>query len=231
MATECLKPFKGKVMRITKLTTCGAFTVAAAQVVTTKGFVSIEQTLNWRDPDEYEVVNANGELCLNERSTPQLKWIDLTINLCEVDVEAWNFMTGAPLVLDDATPTPNNVGFRLREGTYGNFAVEVWTDLGGAGACSGGNQKYGYMLLPWVTDGQAGDVTIENAAASFSVKGRTRSNSPWGVGYANIRNTVPTPTPAKLLTAIASTDHRHMQVTDLAPPTAACGATALAVAP
>jgi hypothetical protein len=229
MATECLKPFKGKVMRITKLTTCGAFTVAPAQVVTTKGFVSIEQTLNWRDPDEYEVVNANGELCVNERSPQQLKWIDLVINLCEVDVEAWNFMTGAPIVLDDAV-SPNNVGFRLREGTYGNFAIEVWTDLAGAGACSGGTPKYGYMLLPWVTDGVAGDLTTANEAASFSVRARTRNNSPWGVGYANIRNTVVSPAPAKLLTAIGSTDHRHIQVTDLAPPTAACGATALAIA-
>ena len=35
MATECLKPFKGKVMRITKLTECGAFTVGANQVVVT----------------------------------------------------------------------------------------------------------------------------------------------------------------------------------------------------
>jgi hypothetical protein len=230
MATECLKPFRGKVMRITKLTECGAFTEGVNQVVTTKGFVSIEQTLNWRDPDEYEVVNANGELCVNESGAPQLKWIDVVVNLCEVDVEAHNFMTGSPLVLDDATPTPNNVGMRLREGVYGNYAIEVWTDLAGAGACAGGTAKYGYMLLPWITNGVPGDVTIENAAASFSVRGRTRSNSPWGVGWANIRNTVPAPAPAKLLTAIASTDHRHLQVTNLAPPTAACGSTELAIA-
>lgn len=228
MATECLKPFRGKVMRITKLNECGAFTAAAAQVVTTTGFISVEQTLNLRDADEYEQVNANGDLCLNERSPQQLKWIDLTINLCEVDVEAYNFMTGSPLVLDDAV-SPNNVGYRTREGTYGNFALELWSDLGGQ-SCSGGTKKYGYMLLPWVTDGVSGDQTIENGPVTTVVKARTRNNSPWGVGWANVRNTTVSPTPAKLLTAINALDHRHIQATTLAPPTAACGASALVVA-
>jgi hypothetical protein len=230
MATECLKPFRGKVMRITKLNACGGFTAAAASVVTTKGFVSVAQTANYRDPDEYEVVNANGDLCMNERSDQQLKWLDLVITLCEVDVEALNLMTGSPLVLDEATPTPNNVGFRTREGTTAHFALELWTDLAGA-ACVGGAQKYGYMLLPWVRSGTLGDVTIENAAASFTINARTSAGSQWGVGPYNIRNTVgETPAPAKLLTAIQATDHRHMQVVDIAPPTPACGATALVVA-
>ena len=229
MATECLKPFKGRVMRITKLNSCGAFTASANQVVVTEGFISVEQTINWRDPDEYEAVNANGRLCVNERGAPQLKWVDVTINLCEVDVEAWNFLTGAPIVVDEATPTPNNVGFRLRENTYGNFAIEVWTDLAGQ-TCST-TPKFGYLLLPWLTDGNAGDLTIENATANFSAKARTKNNSPWGVGWANVRNTAGvTPAPAKLLTAITAADHRHMEVVNLAPPSPACGSTALVVA-
>lgn len=228
MATECLKPFKGKVMRITKLSECGAFTAAAAQVVVTSGFISVEQTLNLRDADEYEQVNANGDLCLNERSPQQLKWIDLTINLCDVDVEAYNFMTGSPLVLDDAV-SPNNVGYRTREGVYGNFALELWTDLGGQ-PCTGGTKKYGYLLLPWVTDGVGGDMTVENGPVTTVVRGRTRNNAAWGVGWANVRNTTVSPAPAKLLTAIGALDHRHIQVTNLAPPTPACGASALVVA-
>jgi hypothetical protein len=227
MATECLKPIRGKRMRITKLNACGGFTAAAASVVTTSGFVSVAQTANYRDPDEYEVVNANGDLCVNERSDSQLKWLDLVITLCEVDVEAINLMTGSPLVLDDAV-SPNNVGFRTREGVTAHFALEVWTDLAG-GACVGSTTRYGYFLLPWVRSGTVGDVTIENAAASFTVNARTSAGSQWGVGPYNIRNTTVAPAPAKLLTAIASNDHRHVQVTDLAPPAAACGATALVV--
>lgn len=228
MATECLKPIKGKVMRVTKLDSCGAFTAAAKSVVTTAGFVSVAQTMNYRDPDEYEVVNANGDLCINERTAGKLKWIDLVITFCEVDPELLNLMTGAPLVLDDAG-TPNAIGFRTREGTTGNVGLEVWTDLAGSSACSGGGRRYGYVLFPWVTDGQISDVTIENAAASFVVNARTSANSQWGVGPYNVW-TDATPAPAKLLTAINALDHRHIQTTNIAPPTPVCGATALVVA-
>lgn len=230
MATECLKPFRGKVMRITKLDACGGFAAGPASVVVSSGFISVAQTANYRDPDEYEVVNANGDLCLNERSDQQLKWLDLVITLCEVDVEALNLMTGSPLVLDEATPTPNNVGFRTREGTTAHFALELWTDLGG-GACVNGQQKYGYMLLPWIRSGTMGDLTIENAAASFTVNARTSANSQWGVGPYDVRMTAEvTPAPAPLLTAVQAKDHRHMEVVTLAPPTPACGAAALVVA-
>jgi hypothetical protein len=212
-------------MRVTKLNACGGYTAGASSVVVSSGFVSVAQTANYRDPDEYEVVNANGDLCVNERSDSQLKWLDLVITLCEVDVEMVNLMTGSPLVLDDAV-SPNNVGFRTREGVTAHFALEIWTDLAGA-ACVGSTQKYGYVLLPWVRSGTVGDVTVENAAASFTVNARTSAGSQWGQGPYNVRNTAVTPTPAKLLTAIASNDHRHIEVVTLAPPAAACGATTL----
>jgi hypothetical protein len=212
-------------MRVTKLNACGGYTAGPASVVVSKGFVSVAQTANYRDPDEYEVVNANGELCVNERSDSQLKWLDLVITLCDVDVEMINLMTGSPLVLDDAV-SPNNVGFRTRENVTAHFALEVWTDLAGA-ACVGSTQKYGYVLLPWVRSGTVGDVTIENAAASFTVNARTSAGSQWGTGPYNVRNTAVAPAPAKLLTAIGSTDHRHIEVVTLAPPSPACGATAL----
>lgn len=230
MATECLKPLRGKRMRITKLNACGAYAAGAASVVVTSGFVSVAQTANYRDPDEYEVVNANGDLCINERSDPQLKWLDLVITLCEVDVEAVNLMTGSPLVLDEATPTPNNVGFRTREGVTANFALEIWTDLAGA-ACVGSSQKYGYVLLPWIKSGTVGDVTVENAAASFTVSARTSAGSQWGTGPYDVRNTAEvSPVPAPLLSPIASNDHRHIEVVTLAPPAAACGASELVLA-
>lgn len=225
MTTECLKPLRGKVMRVTKLNACGGYTAGAASVVVSKGFVSVAQTANYRDPDEYEVVNANGELCVNERGDSQLKWLDLVVTLCDVDVEMINLMTGSPLVLDDAV-SPNNVGFRTRENVTAHFALEIWTDLAGA-ACVGSTQKYGYVLLPWVRSGTVGDVTIENAAASFTVNARTSAGSQWGTGPYNVRNTAVAPAPAKLLTAIASNDHRHIEVVTLAPPSPACGATTL----
>jgi len=227
MATYCLKPVKGLKMRAVSLDSCGAIVSGTKKMVVTDGFVSIEQRAVYRDPTEYELVNASGDYCVNERDAARLRWIELTITLCGVDPELVNIMTGSPLVMNDAT-IPEAVGFRTRENVAGNFGLEIWTDLGGSAACAGGTKAYGYFLLPWIRDGVIGDLTIENGVANFQVvQARTSANSGWGTGPFNIRNTVLTPTPAKLITAISATDHRHFQMTTLAPPAAVCGAQTL----
>lgn len=226
MVAFCLKPLKGKVMRVVTLDACGAVVSGTKKMVVSDGYVSVEQRAIYRDPDEYEVVNANGALCVNERTIGALKWIELTITLCAVDPEMVNIMTGSPLVMNDAA-TPEAVGFRTREGVSANFGLEVWTDLAGSSACSGGVKQYGYFLLPWIVEGVVGDVTTENAAASFSITGaRTQAGSLWANGPFNVRNTV-VPAPAKLITPIAANDHRHIQMTTLAPPASVCGAQTL----
>lgn len=227
MATYCLKPFKGKVMRIVSLDACGAVVSGTKKMVVSDGFVSVEQRAVYRDPTEYELINANGDYCLNERDPARLRWIELTITLCGVDPEMVNIMTGSPLVMNDAA-TPEAIGFRTRENVAGNFGLEMWTDLGGSTSCSGGTKAYGYFLLPWVKDGVIGDLTIENGAASFQVtNARTSGNSLWGTGPYNVWNSVAAPTGAKLISAISALDHRHFQMTTKAPPAAVCGAQTL----
>jgi hypothetical protein len=227
MATYCLKPFKGKVMRVVSLDACGAVVSGTKKMVVTDGFISVEQQAVYRDPTEYELINANGDYCLNERDPARLRWFNLTITLCGVDPELVNFMTGSPLVMNDAA-TPEAIGFRTRENVSGNFGLEVWTDLGGSTGCAGGTKAYGYFLLPWVKEGVIGDLTIENGAANFQVtQMRTSPNSAWGTGPFNVWKSVAAPAGAKLITAISATDHRHFQMTTLAPPTAVCGAQTL----
>lgn len=222
MATYCLKPLKGTMMRIVSLDSCGVVQTGTKKMVVTDGFVSVEQRAVYRDPDEYEVINANGNFAVNERSQAKLRWIELTINLSHVDPEAINIMTGSPLVMNDEA-TPEAIGFRTRENVAGNFGLEIWTNLAGQ-ACAGSTTQYGYFLLPWVTEGVIGDVTIENGAASFSVtQARTSANSQWGTGpFFIMKNAANAST--KLAVAIAANDHRHIQMTTLAPPAAVCGA-------
>jgi hypothetical protein len=227
MTAYCLKPFKGKIMRVVTLDACGAVVTGAKKMVVSDGFVSVEQRAVYRDPTDYEIVNANGDYCLSERDESKLRWIELTITLCGVDPEMVNIMTGSPLVMNDAA-TPEAVGFRTRENVFGNFGLEIWTDLGGSTGCAGGVKAYGYQLLPWIQGGVLGDYTVENGAANFQIiNAHTHNNSLWSTGPFNVRNTVITPTPAKLITAISATDHRHMQLTTLAPPAPVCGAQTL----
>lgn len=226
MVAQCFQPIGGNRMRVIGLDACGAVkTGVGSQKIITDGFVSVARTGEYEDPDEFIVKNANGDICLNYRSNPQLKWVNLEMNFCRVDPELFNVVTGSPLVMDDAV-SPAAVGFRTREGVVAtvNFSLEIWTNLAGT-ACAGGSVEYGYYLVPWIVQGTLGDLTFENGPISFTVSARSKSGSPWGTGPFNIRNTKVAPAPAKLISAINALDHEHLQVVNLAPPAVACGAT------
>jgi len=233
MPSVCMKPFGGTRMRVTKLDSCGVpLTGVGSCSIVTKGFVSVERTAEFADPDEFVAKNADGDLCLNERSPALFRWYNLTITFCEVDPDLYAMLTGNPVVLDDTTPTPRSVGWRTREGANvnANVAIELWTKLGGQ-QCSGGVPQWGYYLLPFVKEGTAGDLTIANAASSFVVtNARTAGGAGWAEGPYDVLNTVQTPGPSPLLAPMTAIDHDHFQMTTLAPPAVpgTCGCVQLA---
>lgn len=215
-------------VRVTKLDSCGVV-VSTASSVSSKGVITIEQEAEVEDREDFYTKNADGEFCIRDTSPPILKWINLTLTFCQVDPELYNLITAEPLVLDDAL-TPKAVGFRTREGSVAasNFAFESWQRVAGDNACVNGVNQYGYFLLPWVKEGMVGSLTQENGTANFKVTARTSYGSPWANGPYNIRKVeagTNAGQPASLLTPIVATDHRHMQLTTLAPPLPTVGTT------
>lgn len=228
MPAVCPKIVRGRVMRITKLDACGVPVTGSASIVTSTGFIAINATMNYEDASPIKVEGANGVLCINDPGCPQFSDIDLEMQFCGVDPDLLGLITGDPVVLNDATPTPSSVGFRIRGSDLctTKFGLEVWSDISGQ-TCTTTTQQYWYHLFPFVGNPVWGDFSIANDAVNFTVTGTTLAGSGWGVGPQNVINVLPGPVPGKLLTPITAEDHYHGQVTTLAPPTAACGATAL----
>ena len=136
-------------------------------------------------------------------------------------------MTGLQPYEDDQG---NVIGFPVTESDYAtaNFALELW--MGNAEeVCLPGDPLpfYGYNLLPWVVEGALGeDITITNDLITFTVVGRTRKGTPWGVGpYDVVIDETETPSP--LFTAIPDDTHHLPIWTQLAPPEASCGCQSL----
>jgi hypothetical protein len=96
----------------------------------------------------------------------------------------------------------------------------VWTDLAGNVCDEAGNKCYGYTLLPLATGAALGDVTIENASATFQTTGYTEGHSGWGVGPWDVIGSPAGP----LDEAMASDEHALIRTTCVAPPAAVCGA-------
>lgn len=232
MAVQCANMARGKMMRITRLNSCGVPVAGATSTLVTKAFVSGTFTPNYSDVEEINQQDANGDNCIEDRSDPALRWVDIELIICVVDPTMINLITGDPLVVDDATPTPNTVGFRLDTELSGdaNFALEIWSGITGQACDAAGFTKYGYWLFPWVQDAQWGEIVVENGPLTLTFTARATIGSGWGVGPYMVRRDAAVPaTLEPLLTAIGPTQPMHFEVTSAPLPTPACGATTLVI--
>lgn len=226
MATICWSSVRGIVWRLTRLDDCGVPVVGPSSTVT-GSFVSIAVSPQYENTDPIRVTAADGGLCVNEPGTVNYAQTDLTIILCNVDPDAIEIMTGNPVVVDAATPTPNRVGYRQKCGKVtARFALEVWSEKAGQ-ACAAGEKQYVYQVFPLLTNAQFGDDTIENAARQVTLTASAFCNSGWGVGPYDVVMGVGD-VPGPLLTPIAADDNYDVEITTVPPPVPACGAVALA---
>lgn len=232
MASDCFSLLRFAAARVTKLNNCGAVVQSACSTVATVGgIITVAMTREVVDRQDYTTLDGDGNVCIPDTKAEILKWIPVEITFCKVDPEMLNIMTAEPLVLNDAA-SPLAVGWRTQQGSASNsfFAFEGWVRVSSSDGCDGSTVKYGYFLLPFVKEAIIGDVTFENAAATFTVSGIAVIGSQWGTGPYEIRLALSGPDlgePQPLLTAIGPLDFRHLQLTTLAPPLDSCGCSAL----
>lgn len=231
MTTLCRSLSRLARVRLTRLDACGAIAPGPTGTLVSNAYVNIDSSPVYLDPEEITQINGNGDICISDQGNPQLRWYDLTMVLCQVDPMAVNVITGNPLVVDDATPTPNTVGFRVDGVLTGttNFALEVWTGIPNQPCDSAGNREYGYWLFPFVKQARLGDSSFANAALNMTFTARTEVDSKWGTGPAAylVRRDAVAATPEVLLTAIGADTHMHYEVVTVAPPAALCGGSVL----
>lgn len=222
---SCDSFLQGLVIRATRLDECGLPDYGACGTVVSEGFINVELENNETDAEEISQTLANGRRCYYTETPKLLNNVQASIELCEVDPELFEIMTGAPLVLDDAL-TPEPQGFTTDSASYGvaNVALELWLNLA-SGGCAPGDfpRRWGYYLMPWLYQGVVGKPTVENGAVNFTInEARTREGNQWGVGPYNIQRTrlgVLSP----LFTPITSTTHDLLYKVNVAPPAASCG--------
>jgi hypothetical protein len=228
--TQCFSLIRGKVMRVTRLDACGKPAPGPLSQVTTKGFISVALTAQTDTGTTIDVTNANGDRCVHDVPAVKFLGYNVVITLCEVDPTLVNLVTNQEVV-DDHTGNP--VGFRMNsqvaQDGYG-YAIELWSDVPGA-VCStgGGGKQYGYTLLPFLQGGYFGDFTVDNAALSTILTGATtKDGNGWGAGPYNV--VTGTSGAGPLLDPMDPDDHLNLQLTDVAPPAASCGAGPLGTA-
>lgn len=220
MASNCFTPVRARVLRATRLSSCGVPTVGSRSTIVTSGFISVKGSRQVQTGQDFTVANANGDLCVNEKDADQLRWVNIETILCSVDPDLVEMVGGLRLITSTASApaSGSSIGYAENEDRAdAHFAYELWQPIAG-GLCSGGTALYVYTVFPNITNGQVGDLAFENAAATFTLKGETRAaGTDWGNGPYEAG-----------LQAVSSGEHWAQYLTSVVPPTAACGAVALA---
>ena len=235
MATQAFPVVKGKRMRVTRVGHCGLPLAGESSTIVTKGFITVGLTKVTKDAEDLEATNAEGEVCVADRTPPELKWWEVTLTMCDVDPELLSFFTDDPVVLDYAQ---RPVGFRSSKKVKvnGGAAVEVWTGIGGAdcdvpaddsaleeGASA---ENFGYFLTPWIKEATIGDIEIGASVMNLTLTGITGPPTRWGKGPYDVVAQDAANTAGRLLTPMGH-EHLHVQRTSIAPPAVTDGAEAL----
>lgn len=225
-----MKSIKGRVMRLTALDECGApLYDSGLGTITTSGFISVSWEHEVEDGTEHTSQNAWGDFCINELDAPRTKWLNLGMDLCEVDPETLVMLSGAVGNFDGAD---GMIGaFFDDDANVNAFAVEVWTRAAGQACSPGGTPLWGYFAAVYVRNGAvAGGGTIENGPMNLELSGNGFGAAPdsgnnaisaWGTGPHGDAPTVnPWPVGA----------FRYIGITEVQPPTATDGARAIVLA-
>lgn len=229
MATTDPILYKLTKVRVTKLNRCGVPVDSTCSFVVDECVVSVEETGEYKDREEWFPENGDGDFCATVTTPPKKKWLNLTLTFNDTNPLLVNFLTGSTILLDDDdTPAPNTIGYGDDYGSadLANFALEGWTRIAAdcldLNACpDDGSENFGYVLYPWVKEGTIGDVTYQNDLATFVVTAIAVRNSPWGTGPYNVAKSEATATlglPVPLFSAVPQTRFKQMITTKLAPP-------------
>lgn len=226
MVAQCHSVVRAPAARVTRLGPCGEILDSACAFAVTSSFVDITLTRVNQDRQDALQLNANGDICVDKPKAPILRWYEVVITFCNVDPELFNIVSAEPLILDDSV-TPEAVGWCSfpDSAAASNFGLEFWTGTEDEG-CDDDETVYGYGLLPRLTQGVIGDVTIANGVVNFTVTAITRPGNQWGTGPYNViinETGANAGLPGPLLLPVASGAHKCFQWTKLGPPLSQCG--------
>ena len=218
---------KGVKTRATKVNNCGLPVSGAGNYVVTDGWVSATISPVFQEAEELEQRNAEGRVCVLDRTPPERKYYNLTYVMCQVNTCMLTLFTSWQQELDwDG----NAVGFRDQRRVESDFgvALELWTggraandcptpDNDGVFAGASSGRDYGY-LLTFGTEFVLGDIELGAQVSTFTLTGISFPGPQWGRGPWNVVPIDSDGTAGRLLTPVGADQQLVVQRTSIAPP-------------
>lgn len=218
---------KGVRMRATKVNNCGLPVSGAGNYVVTDGYVTATVSPVFQEAEELEQRNAEGRVCVLDRTPPERKYYNLTLVLCQVNTCLITLFSSWQQELDwdgDA------VGFRDQRRVESDFgvAIELWTGGRAAADCpaptnddifdsAGSGRDFGYFLT-FGTEFVLGDIEIGAQVSTFTLTGISFPAPQWGRGPWNVVPIDGSGTAGRLITPVGEDQQLIVLRTSIEPP-------------
>lgn len=190
-ANEANVYYQLELVRATKLGVCGTPETVCSSL-TDRCVVSIEESTEYRERQEFFPENGAGQFCMERTSPPLPKWVNLVITFNDTNPKMINFFTGSTLELNDAA-VPEAIGYSMIQTGTANVhvALEGWLNLGARcddeDVCTeDGLPEHGYLAYFHIKEGTIGDRTYGNDTITFTVNAIAVRQNNWGTGPYNV---------------------------------------------
>lgn len=218
---------KGTKTRATKVNSCGLPISGNANYVVTDGWVSATIAPVFQEAEELEQRNAEGRVCVLDRTPPERKYYNLTYVMCQVNTCMITLFTSWEQELDwDG----NAVGFRDQRAVDSDYgvALELWTGGRAATDCPEPvvddifanptpGREYGYVLT-FGTEWVLGDIEIGAKVSTFTLTGKSFPAPQWGRGPWNVVPIDSSNTAGRLTVPLGADQQLLSRRTTIAPP-------------
>ncbi len=220
---------KGVKLRATQINSCGLPIAGPTNTIVTDGYVSVKMAAVMNDAKELEQLNAEGRVCVTDRTPPERKHYKIDLELCNVNTGLISLFAGWEQVLDH---NGESVGFRDQsESSEYGVALEIWTGgrsdddcpvpeedgIFSTAAAGSTGKKYGYLLVganEWVV----GDINVTAGVSTIMLSGISIAMPQWGRGPYNVAAIDDAGTPGRLLTPLNDDSHYTFFRTSVEPP-------------
>lgn len=173
---HCPKSVNGVAIRITQTDECGVpVDDLTNKQVLTSAFVSLTQTPNIEAGTEIVAKKADGSLCISRKQPDQLKWLDLSLQLCGIPYPVLSLLVGASGLLDGSDIVGGVLPSRASQSGAGipPVQIDLWSINADSGACSGdAAAPYIHWVYPLTRNWQlSGDIVFGDEAANITLTG------------------------------------------------------------
>lgn len=203
---------QGIAVRVTRLDSGGAPITGDGAFAVSDGFIQLQISPQVSKPKEWRQRLPSGRYVPQAESQVVVEGVQCGIEFCQVDPAMHELITGARTIVDHNGDIVGNA-VQWTQTTRHWFALEVWS----LRPNPVDENLWTYWLVPCLSNGAVGDMTIEDAVGTFQMMAVGWQNPAWGVGPYNVVRSA-FGTAGRLNDPVTADDVLYTRATSIAPP-------------